>query len=75
MVTGRASLLMALPLLATAGPAYAYVDPNVGGQLWQAIYPVVAVALGALAFARQWLAHLARRVSGALRGLFARTDG
>jgi uncharacterized ion transporter superfamily protein YfcC len=65
--------LLLVPCLAVlATPAQAYVDPNVGSQLWQAIYPVIAVLMGALAFARHWIAHALRRLVAALRSLFAR---
>ncbi len=65
-------LLLVLVALSSPREAWAYVDPNVGSQLWQAIYPVVAVLLGALAFARQWLAHLIGRIGQRLRSLLAR---
>ncbi|MFN3287324.1 MAG: hypothetical protein ACK40H_02655 [Sphingomonadaceae bacterium] len=71
------ALALALLLATTLSPgtAQAYVDPNVGSQIWQAIYPVVAVVLGALAFARQWVAHLAGRIGQRLRRLVTRREG
>lgn len=67
--------VLLLATLLGPGAAQAYVDPNVGSQIWQAIYPVVAVVLGALAFARQWLAHLAGRIGHRLRRLVTRREG
>ena len=51
-------------LLATAlsigicAPAYAYVDPNAGGLLFQLLTPIVALATAGLAFARRQLFRL-----------------
>jgi hypothetical protein len=53
-------------------PAAAYIDPNVGGQIYQALYPVLAVLLGVLAFARQWVVAIWHRFATVLRSLFSR---
>lgn len=59
--------LAAALLLIFAAPVHAYIDPNVGGQIYQALYPVIALLLGVVAFARQWVVALWRRAMAALR--------
>ncbi len=53
-------------------PAAAYIDPNIGGQIYQALYPVLAVLLGVLAFARQWVVAIGHRLATLIRSLFSR---
>lgn len=53
-------------------PAAAYIDPNVGGQIYQALYPVLAVLIGVLAFARQWVAAIWNHFASVVRSLFFR---
>jgi hypothetical protein len=57
---------------AIAAPAHAYIDPNIGGQLYQALYPILAVLLGVVAFARQWVAAIWQRTLTALRAMVGR---
>lgn len=66
------SLSTLLFAVAVASPANAYIDPNIGGQLYQALYPILAVLLGILAFARQWIAALWHRTITAFRALVGR---
>ena len=63
------SLLLAASI---ASPAFAYIDPNIGGQIYQALYPILAVLLGVVAFARQWIAAIWHRFATAVRSLFSR---
>jgi hypothetical protein len=55
-----------------ATPAAAYIDPNIGGQIYQALYPVLALLLGVLAFARQWVAAIWHRCTSVIRSLLSR---
>ena len=41
--------------------AWAYIDPNAGGMLFQLLAPVIAAIVGAWLFLRRWLADLFRR--------------
>lgn len=67
----RRKSLLAVCLCA-ATPAAAYVDPNIGGQIYQAIYPVLALLLGVLAFARHWATALITRVVQRARAILRR---
>lgn len=62
-------------ILATAAPAHAYIDPNVGGQIYQALYPILALLLGLVAFARQWLIVLVRCLSRLALSVISRISG
>jgi hypothetical protein len=59
-------------VLGFSTPAAAYIDPNTGGQIYQALYPVLAVLLGVLTFARQWVAAIWHRFATVMRSLFSR---
>ncbi len=50
------------------GNAYAYIDPNAGGMLFQLLAPVFAAAVGAWLFLRRWIA-------AAVRNLWHRVTG
>lgn len=52
-----------------ASPAFAYIDPNIGGQIYQAIYPMIALLVGAIAFARQWIAAIWHTMVGRVKRL------
>jgi hypothetical protein len=39
-----------LAVLAASTPAYAYLDPNSGGLIFQILTPILALAMAALAF-------------------------
>ena len=41
--------------------AWAYIDPNAGGMLFQLLAPVFAAAIGAWMFLRRWIGHQVRR--------------
>lgn len=42
--------------------AYAYIDPNAGGMLFQLLAPVFAAAVGAWLFLRRWIAEAVRNL-------------
>ena len=48
--------------------AYAYIDPNAGGMLFQLLAPIFAAAVGTWLFLRRWIAetvrHLWQRLTG-----------
>jgi hypothetical protein len=54
----RQMLLAAAVSIGLCVPAYAYVDPNAGGLLFQLLTPIVALATAGLTFARRQLLHL-----------------
>lgn len=57
----RFSFLAALLALALQPEvAYAYIDPNAGGMLFQLLAPVFAAAVGAWLFLRRWIAETVR---------------
>lgn len=47
--------VFALVVASTASPAFAYIDPNIGGQIAQLLTPLVTMIVAALAFARHWI--------------------
>ncbi|MFG6468702.1 hypothetical protein [Roseateles sp. BYS87W] len=49
-------------------PAFAYIDPNAGGLLFQMLAPVVAAVVGGWLFLRRWIADWARRTWHKLTG-------
>lgn len=49
-------LALALLLLVCCSPAFAYIDPNAGGMLFQLLAPLFAAAVGAWLFLRRWIA-------------------
>lgn len=51
-----------LALLLGPGAAYAYIDPNAGGMLFQLLAPVFAAAVGAWLFLRRWIADTVRNL-------------
>lgn len=58
-------LLMFAAILALGlGPAtaYAYIDPNAGGMLFQLLAPVFAAVIGAWLFLRRWIAEAVRNL-------------
>lgn len=68
--------LLRLALLwSVCAPAQAYIDPNVGSQLYQAIYPVLALILGVFAFARQWVSAFMSQIADRVRKSLARIFG
>lgn len=71
-VIKRLSCVVLILACGFATPAAAYIDPNIGGQIYQALYPVLALVLGVLAFARQWVAAIWHRCTTVIRSLLSR---
>jgi len=55
-------------LLLQPGAAYAYIDPNAGGMLFQLLAPMFAAAVGAWLFLRRWIAEAVRNLWHRLTG-------
>lgn len=53
-------------------PAYAYVDPNSGGLLFQLLTPLLALAAAGLTLAKRQLHRAWLLLSGALKSRFNR---
>jgi len=71
MATPRLIRALALAFAATvclSAPAYAYIDPNAGGMLFQLLAPLFAAAVGVWLFLRRWIADLVRRTWWRLTG-------
>jgi len=71
MATPRLIRALALIFAATfclSAPAYAYIDPNAGGMLFQLLAPLFAAAVGVWLFLRRWIADLVRRTWWRLTG-------
>ncbi len=54
--------------LAFAPPALAYIDPNVGGWLYQLLFPLLIAIAGAWAALRHKIAELFSTLAKKLRG-------
>ena len=63
----RLPCLLVLALLLPA-PAWAYIDPNAGGMLFQLLAPMFAAAVGAWLFLRRWIAEQCRELWRKLTG-------
>lgn len=61
------TLLLILALL-LPGNAYAYIDPNAGGMLFQLLAPLFAAIVGGWLFLRRWLSYQVRRLWRRLTG-------
>jgi len=48
--------------------AYAYIDPNAGGMLFQLLAPLFAAIVGGWLFLRRWIADAVRRLWHRLTG-------
>lgn len=69
----RKKMLWATALgIGICAPAYAYVDPNAGGLLFQLLTPIVALATAGLTFARRQLLHLWYMLLGGIKASAAR---
>jgi hypothetical protein len=60
------TLLVATLLLPSS--VWAYIDPNVGGMLFQLLAPLFAAVVGAWLFLRRWIASQVRRLWRRLTG-------
>ena len=57
----RPALLFTLALL-LPGSAFAYIDPNAGGLLFQLLAPLFAAVVGGWLFLRRWISEQLRRL-------------
>ena len=65
--------LLALVLtLAFVEPAYAYIDPNTGGYLFQLLFPVFAALIALWTFFRNKIGDFFRWMGSALNRLWGR---
>ncbi|MGM9516488.1 hypothetical protein ACS5PK_19730 [Roseateles sp. DB2] len=55
-------LLVGLVCLFASSGAFAYIDPNAGGLLFQLLAPVIAAIVGVWMVARRWLVDTVRRL-------------
>jgi hypothetical protein len=62
------ALVLALVLAASALPAWAYIDPNAGGVLFQLLAPLFAAVVGGWLVARRWIADACKRLWRRLTG-------
>lgn len=58
---GRCATL-ALVCLTVCSPAFAYIDPNAGGLLFQLLAPLLAAVVGGWLFLRRWITYHVRRL-------------
>jgi len=64
----RRSLLLAIAALVSGyQEAHAYIDPNVGGWLYQLLFPLLIALAGAWAVLRQKIAQILSRFVERLR--------
>ena len=60
--------LLALALLLLPASAFAYIDPNAGGLLFQLLAPLFVAVVGGWLFLRRWISEhvrqLWRRITG-----------
>jgi lipoprotein signal peptidase len=68
----KRSLVGFLLLLSITTPAYAYLDPNAGGVLFQLLTPLLAVAAAAFTYARKQLGRAWLLLAGAVKNRFDR---
>ena len=57
----RPALLFTLALLLPSS-AFAYIDPNAGGLLFQLLAPLFAAVVGGWLFLRRWISEQLRRL-------------
>lgn len=55
------TLLVGLACLSAHSAAFAYIDPNAGGMLFQLLAPVLAAVVGGWLMLRRWLTQLLKR--------------
>jgi len=65
MVQGIGTLALTILLaMAPARPAYAYIDPNSAGPLYQLLFPLIVAAASVIAGFRRLIAQLWNRLFG-----------
>ncbi len=67
-MTSRFLLVALAALLCLPLDAFAYIDPNAGGLLFQLLAPVFAALVGVWLFLRRWIADAMRRAWRRLTG-------
>lgn len=67
MNTGKIFFVLLLGAAFPVSSAWAYVDPNVGGSIFQMLMPILAVLLGFMAFAWNFIKKKAVELFLALR--------
>ncbi|WP_057301053.1 hypothetical protein [Pelomonas sp. Root1217] len=55
-------------LLLSCTPAFAYIDPNAGGMLFQLLAPLFAAIVGGWLFLRRWISEVVRQIWSRLTG-------
>lgn len=65
-------ILISLLGLTISAPAYAYLDPNAGGLIFQLVTPIIALTTAALAFGRRQLGRAWNWISNGAKGLVSR---
>lgn len=70
--TSTLGLIVFAACLCVSTPAAAYIDPNVGSQIVQFLYPIIALFLGFITFCRQWIAAVINRIWTKMRNLVSR---
>lgn len=58
----KPKLTLVVLLALFCSPAFAYIDPNAGGMLFQLLAPLFAALVGAWLFLRRWIADLVQRL-------------
>ena len=56
------TLIAGLACFFASSGAYAYIDPNAGGMLFQLLAPVFAAIVGVWMVARRWLGDAVKRL-------------
>lgn len=64
----RPTVLIALAVLASGQEAHAYIDPNVGGWLYQLLFPLLIAIAGAWAVLRHKISAFFSAFAKRLRG-------
>ena len=62
------ALMIVTLLLAMPGSAWAYIDPNAGGMLFQLLAPLFAAVVGGWLFLRRWISEQLRQLWRRIRG-------
>jgi hypothetical protein len=63
----RPTVLMAIAALVYGPDGHAYIDPNVGGWLYQLLFPLLIVIAGAWAVLRHRIAEILSRLVRSIR--------
>lgn len=61
-------IALTLLLIVSSSPAFAYIDPNAGGMLFQMLAPLFAAIVGGWLFLRRWISAMVRQLWQRLTG-------